>query len=68
MTAPPPDAAAMALERPAGVAIPRPPRAARLKELAFKGALLSCLGVALVTLAGVSPPELDASGAASGVG
>ena len=53
MTAPPPDAAAMALERPAGVAIPRPPRAARLKELAFKGGLLSCLGVALSP----SPPS-----------
>jgi phosphate transport system permease protein len=53
MTAPPPDAAAMALERPGGVAIPRPPRAARLKDLAFKGGLLSCLGVALVTLAAV---------------
>ena len=52
MAAPPPDAAAMALERPAGVAT-NPPRAARLKELAFKGALLSCLGGGAVTLAAV---------------
>jgi phosphate transport system permease protein len=33
--------------------IPRAPRAARLKDLAFKGGMLACLGVALITLAAV---------------
>jgi phosphate transport system permease protein len=38
---------------PAGPAIPRAPRLARLKDLAFKGAMLACLGIALATLAAV---------------
>ncbi len=50
--APPPEATAATVPAPA-LAIPRAPRAARLKDLAFKGGLLGCLGIALITLAAV---------------
>jgi phosphate transport system permease protein len=50
--APPPDATAATVPAPA-LTIPRAPRAARLKDLAFKGGMLACLGVALITLAAV---------------
>jgi phosphate transport system permease protein len=50
--APPPDATAATVSGPA-LAIPRAPRAARLKDLAFKGGMLACLGLALITLAAV---------------
>jgi phosphate transport system permease protein len=50
--APPPDATAATVPSPA-LTIPRAPWVARLKELAFKGGMLACLGVALVTLAAV---------------
>jgi phosphate transport system permease protein len=49
---PPPDATAATVASPA-LTIPRPPRVARLKDLAFKGGMLACLGVALITLAAV---------------
>jgi phosphate transport system permease protein len=55
VSAPPPPAAsdtAAASPGPA-VAIPRAPRGARIRELAFRGGLLACLGVALLTLAAV---------------
>jgi phosphate transport system permease protein len=48
----PPDAAAATAPGPA-LTIPRTPRSARLKELAFQGGMLACLGVALITLAAV---------------
>ena len=48
----PPEATAATVPAPA-LTIPRAPRAARLKDLAFKGGMLACLGVALVTLAAV---------------
>ncbi len=35
------------------MAIPRAPRGARIRDLAFRGGLLACLGVALITLAAV---------------
>jgi phosphate transport system permease protein len=35
------------------VAIPHTPRSARMREVAFRGGLLACLGVALITLAAV---------------
>jgi phosphate transport system permease protein len=50
--APPPEATAATVPAPA-LTIPRSPRAARLKDLAFKGGMLACLGVALITLAAV---------------
>ena len=50
--APPPDATAATVPPPA-LTIPRPPRAARLKDLAFQGGMLACLGLALITLAAV---------------
>jgi phosphate transport system permease protein len=50
--APPPDATAATVPPPA-LRIPRAPRVARLKDLAFKGGMLACLGVALITLAAV---------------
>ena len=50
--APPPDATAATVPRPA-LTIPRAPRGARLKDLAFKVGMLACLGVALITLAAV---------------
>jgi phosphate transport system permease protein len=50
--APPPEATAATVPPPA-LTIPRAPRAARLKDLAFKGGMLACLGVALITLAAV---------------
>jgi len=50
--APPPDATAATVPAPA-LTIPRAPRAARLKDLAFKGGMLACLGIALITLAAV---------------
>jgi phosphate transport system permease protein len=50
--APPPDATVATA--PVGtLTIPRAPRAARLKDLAFRGVMLACLGIALVTLAAV---------------
>jgi phosphate transport system permease protein len=55
MSAPPPNGEAITLHRPGSL----PPLTARtsrrgaLKELAFKGALLSCLGIALATLVAV---------------
>jgi phosphate transport system permease protein len=56
MSAPPPPAppeAAGAIAPATAVAIPRTPRAARLKDLAFKGGMFACLGIALITLAAV---------------
>ena len=50
--APPPDVTTAATPR-VPLAIPHAPRGARLKELAFRGGMLACLGVALVTLAAV---------------
>jgi phosphate transport system permease protein len=51
MNAPPPEAVATV---PRSVlAIPRARRGARIKDIAFRGGLLACLGVALVTLAAV---------------
>jgi phosphate transport system permease protein len=50
--APPPEATAATVPPPA-LTIPRAPRAARLKDLAFKGGMLACLGIALITLAAV---------------
>jgi len=50
--APPPDATAATVPPPS-LTIPRAPRAARLKDLAFKGGMLACLGIALITLAAV---------------
>jgi phosphate transport system permease protein len=50
--APPPDATAATVPAPA-LTIPRASRGARLKDLAFKGGMLACLGIALVTLAAV---------------
>jgi phosphate transport system permease protein len=50
--APPPEATAATVPPPA-LRIPRAPRVARLKDLAFKGGMLACLGVALSTLAAV---------------
>jgi phosphate transport system permease protein len=49
--APPPDTAAAA-PAPA-LTIPRTPWIARLKNLAFQGGMLACLGAALITLAAV---------------
>jgi phosphate transport system permease protein len=49
---PPPDTTAATVPSPA-LTIPRAPRVARLKDLAFKGGMLACLGVALITLAAV---------------
>jgi phosphate transport system permease protein len=48
----PPEATAATVPGPALI-IPRAPRAARLKDLAFKGGMLACLGIALITLAAV---------------
>ena len=56
--APPPDATAATVPAPA-LTIPRAPRAARLKDLAFKGGMLACLGIALVTLAGGVDPGVQ---------
>jgi phosphate transport system permease protein len=51
MNAPPPEAVATV---PRSVlAIPRARRGSRVKDIAFRGGLLACLGVALVTLAAV---------------
>jgi len=50
--APPPEAATATAPTPA-LTIPRAPRAARLKDLAFQGGMLACLGIALITLAAV---------------
>jgi phosphate transport system permease protein len=50
--APPPEASAATVPPPA-LTIPRAPRAARLKDLAFQGGMLACLGIALITLAAV---------------
>jgi phosphate transport system permease protein len=50
--APAPDATAATVPGPA-LAIPRRPRTARIKDLAFRGGMLACLGIALVTLAAV---------------
>jgi phosphate transport system permease protein len=50
--APPPEATAATVPPPA-LTIPRAPRAARLKDLAFQGGMLACLGIALITLAAV---------------
>jgi len=49
---PPADAAAATVQVGAPT-IPTTPRSARLKELAFQGGMLACLGVALITLAAV---------------
>jgi phosphate transport system permease protein len=49
---PPADAAAATVQVGAPT-IPTTPRTARLKELAFQGGMLACLGVALITLAAV---------------
>jgi phosphate transport system permease protein len=49
---PPPDATAATVP-PGALTIPRAPRVAQLKDLAFKGGMLACLGVALITLAAV---------------
>ena len=54
MSAPPPAAppeATAATAPPGALTIPRAPRVARLKELAFRGGMLACLGIALATLA-----------------
>jgi phosphate transport system permease protein len=55
MSAPPADVTpgAIAVRSVPAAAIPRAPRAARLKDLAFKGAMLACLAIALATLAAV---------------
>jgi phosphate transport system permease protein len=53
MSAPPPaDATTATMPAPA-MTIPRAPRGARLKELAFRGGMLASLGIALATLAAV---------------
>ena len=49
---PPPDATAATVPAPA-LTIPRAPRGARLKELAFRGGMFASLGIALITLAAV---------------
>jgi phosphate transport system permease protein len=54
VSAPPPAPASEAAALPrTSLPIPVAPRGARLKDLAFKGGMLACLGVALVTLAAV---------------
>jgi phosphate transport system permease protein len=55
VNAPPPPAASDTVAASPGpaLAIPRAPRGARIRDLAFRGGLLACLGVALMTLAAV---------------
>jgi phosphate transport system permease protein len=55
VNAPPPPAASDTVAASPGPAfvIPRPPRGARIRDLAFKGGLLTCVGVALLTLGAV---------------
>jgi phosphate transport system permease protein len=51
MTPPSVSSEASAADLP--LAIPRPSRRSRIKDLAFRGGMLACLGIALITLAAV---------------
>jgi phosphate transport system permease protein len=55
VSAPPPASAEAAAPALGGhrFAIPRAPRSARIKDLGFRGGMLACLGIALITLAAV---------------